>query len=147
MFHFSLEPVLDVKKRYEESAQRELAHAKDALAAIEQNLDLLYLQLRNSAQARLFELERAYDAARLQLYADYARDLGERIDAMETKRVEAQAIVDEKRKFLLEKAREKQVMEELKKTEAEEYRLHEQADERKRYDDIAIFSYSQHGTA
>jgi flagellar protein FliJ len=143
MFEFSLETVLDVRRREEETAQRELAKAIDALSQIGRRIGELQESRSASMRERRALAESGFDPARLALHVAYTDALIERIEEARKEAVAAQALVDARRAALLETTRRCEILEELKKVEFQEYQRLEMVDERKRNDDIAIFAFGR----
>jgi flagellar export protein FliJ len=143
MFRFSLEAVLDVRRRSEEAAQRHLKEATDALEAIERRIARLRARLEAAEAERAEMMRSAYHPGRLALYVAFAEDTGREIERTRLEAVEAGREVGKRRRRLIEAARETQIIEELKKAEYEDFLRKDRSDERKRNDDIAIFSFSR----
>jgi flagellar export protein FliJ len=140
-FKFSLEPALDARRRLEEAAQRELAQAMQAVARIDAGVAAMRQRLDLSANERERMCAKGYDPRRMDLFARFDQDLARQIVVAQTERARADERVRERRARLLDAVRARRVMDELKKTEFEEYRKKEDAEERKFNDEVAIFAF------
>lgn len=143
MFKFSLEPVLEVRQRAEEAAQRKLAGAINALARLEARVNALQERLAAASRQRREMMQTGYDPARAQIHESFAQDMRAQIARAQKEASRAREEVEARRAQLLEAARNRRVLEELKKTELEAYGKKELANERKQNDDIAIFAFAR----
>ena len=141
---FSLQPVLEVRKRSEEAAQREVAEALREMSAIEEGLVSLEDRLSSSSeQWRALLREGAYDPALQRIHSAFDTDMRSRIMEARERVVEAAAEVERRRERLRQAARERQVMDELRKVEDEEFQQRERELDRKVNDDVALFAYGR----
>lgn len=141
MFQFSLEPVLDIRRREEEVEQQRLAKAQRDLDRVTRYIEWLRARQADAARARAEMMARQYNPRAMSLYEDFDRDSRERIEAAAELADRAREEVERRRRDLLEATKRRQTMDELKKAEHEAYLEEERLAERKQNDEVAIFGY------
>jgi flagellar FliJ protein len=140
MFRFRLEALLRVRRRREEAAAIELARAQAAArnqAAVVAGLE----GERKRHQAALVRLECQGLLARdLLLHRDYERALGRRLERARLHLGELEAACEEQRRKLLERTREKKMLEKLESRQRRLARLAEGRAEQKTLDELSLRS-------
>lgn len=141
-FKFRLQTVLDMRKRDEEARGRELAEAIGALDA--ENAKLTELRIREAdavAEYHLLQKEGRLDVQAIQWFQTYSMGLTVAIREQQRRIYEAQGIVDRRRGALIEAARAKQVLDELKSQALKEHQRAEDRAEAKQLDEIATLRH------
>lgn len=141
-FRFSLEEVLDYRRRMEEIRQRELHEARSRMEYVQGLVD--------EAKARRFhyreELEQLVasrkPAAYRTLYMDYLRGVDALIAKSELHVQDLEKEVRRRLTFLEYAVRQRQVLDELKKEEYKLYLVEERRAETREFDEIAIRNFS-----
>jgi flagellar FliJ protein len=136
-FIFSLQAVLDHRRRIEEETQK-------AVAAVQIRLDEC-----QGAIARLEECQRRHSAEMYQrlakgmpereraLYSNYLEAVGLELERLAVLEARIQAELEVARKRLVKAMRDRELIEEIRKAEYQEYVRAEELEERKLYDDLA----------
>ncbi|MCX7016643.1 MAG: flagellar export protein FliJ [Candidatus Sumerlaeota bacterium] len=137
-FRFSVQPVLDHRLRIEEEAQKIVAalHIRldECLGAMER-LD----RMRRERSAEMYErLAKGMPDHERVIYANYLTGVQAELERLEQKRKDIQAQLEAARQRLIKAMRDREVIEELRKAEYQEYLHAENVEERKLYDDLAI---------
>ncbi|MFP4379659.1 MAG: flagellar export protein FliJ [Candidatus Sumerlaeia bacterium] len=142
-FKFSLEAVLDYRKRMEESRQRDFMQIQSEVDRIQSLLD----QGRENYRQYQRDLNRiaaeGKGYAHQKIYMDYLQGLERLMEKtqLHLDRLRAEA---ERRRELLEYAlRQRRIMDELKKEEYKEYQLEERRAETREFDEIAIRKFAR----
>ncbi len=125
VFHFRLEPVLDVRRRREELVQGEYAQAIQAVAAQQERavearhrLAEATEAMREGAQGPIHLLELrglSEEIARLRRVAEHERDMADRLER----------IAEERREDLVRASRDREALDTLRRRALEQHRLEE----------------------
>jgi flagellar export protein FliJ len=140
-FKFSLQAVLDLRRRVEELRQREMQEISKQVEYVES----LIRQARNRQMMYHDELmaksRKGMAFAEREIYTNYL--LG--VEALVTRSEEHLEILrkelNRRKERLVAAARDRQVLEELEKEERKQYELQERRAEAKRFDEIAIRNF------
>jgi flagellar export protein FliJ len=141
-FQFSLEEVLEYRRRLEEIRQREMAEAQ-------QRADYVERLITEAQDRRLFYREEldsktqgkqafAYRA----LYVDYLRGVDVLIEKTRTHLEELKKEVERRRQLLEYAIRQREILDEVKKEEYRQYLLEERRAETREFDEIAIRKFA-----
>lgn len=140
-FVFSLEEVLDYRKRIEETRQREMHEARRRVDYVQ---DLLREARERRAEYR-DELNRVVGEGKPfalhEVYINYIRGLDGLIVRSEKHLEELRRELEKRRRFLEYAVRQRRILDELKKEEWKQYRLTESRLESRQYDEIAVRNF------
>ena len=141
-FKFRLQTVLDMRARDEEARGRELAMALGALEAENARLtELRVLEADALAEYHQLQKEGRLDVQAIQWFQTYSMGLMAAIREQIRRIDEAQRVVDQRRAALIEAARAKQVLDELKTQAQREHQRAEDLAEAKQLDEIATLRH------
>lgn len=143
-FRFRLQAVLDMRQREEDARSRELGTALKALS--DENARLAELRmLEASALAEYHALQHAgqLDLQSIQWFQNYSMALTLSIREQLGRVAEAERRTETCRAVLMEAARAKQVLAELKAKAKEEHRRAEDREEAKTIDEIATLRHAR----
>lgn len=140
-FKFSLQEVLDYRGRIEEVRQGEMLAARRQVEYVENVLE--------RARGRRFEYREEMNRlvgegagfARQELFLNYIEGLDRMIKGSVKHLEELRGELERRRERLLEAAREREVLDELKKQEAREYLVAERRLEDKEYNEMSIRNF------
>lgn len=140
-YRFSLQEVLDYRRRIEEIRQAELNETLRRAEYVE-GLILKARVRRSEYHDELQTLLRdGCSFARQSLYLDYLQGLDLLIRRTEGHLVELRRELDRRRERLTEAMRDRQVLDELGREERRQYLLEESRAETKEYDEFAIRNF------
>ena len=140
-FRFSLVEVLDYRKRIEEIRQREMSEVQRNVEYLEDLIERAK-ERRNEYRKELAEVAaQGVTFARQQLYLNYLRGVDVLVRRSEEHLAELRAELERRRQRLAHAARERMVLDELRKEELREYLTAERRAEDKEYGEIAIRSF------
>lgn len=143
-FKFRLQTVLDMRTREEEARGRELAEAIGELEAERSTLNELRVKEANAlAEYYILQKEGRLDVQAIQWFQTYSMGLSAAIKRQEQRIAQAEGKVDQRRALLIEAARAKQVLEELKARAKEAHRRAEDMEEAKLLDEIATLRFAR----
>jgi len=136
-FVFSLQEVLDHRRRLEEEGQKIVAGVQmrlDECQAAIAGLD----ERRRQRSAEMYERrsQGLPDHERV-LYANYLEAAREELERLARREAQIKGELEVVRRRLVKAMRDREVIEEIRKSEYREYRRAEELDERKLYDDLA----------
>ncbi len=141
-FKFRLQTVLDMRTREEEARGRELAEALGILAAEREKLnELRMLEANALAEYHLLQKEGRLDVQAIQWFQTYSMGLGVSIKEQQQRILQAEGHVDQRRAVLIEAARAKQVLDQLKAQAKREHQKAEDMEEAKQLDEIATLRH------
>lgn len=141
-FKFRLQTVLDMRAREEEARGRELAAALGELGAEQAKLtELRVLEANALAEYHLLQKEGRLDVQAIQWFQTYSMGLMTAIREQIRRIAEAEKVVDQRRAVLIEAARAKQVLDELKTQARREHQRLEDLAEAKQLDEIATLRH------
>ena len=141
-FKFRLQTVLDMRKREEEARGRELAEAIAVLEAANARLtELRIMEADALAEYHQLQKEGRLDVQAIQWFQTYSMGLGASIKEQQQRIVRAESHVDQRRAVLIEAARAKQVLDQLKDQAKRDHQLAEDMEEAKQLDEIATLRY------
>lgn len=137
-FKFRLQTVLDMRRREEEARSRELAAALNMLVAENARLTELRI-LEADALAEYHRLQQAgpLDVQAIQWFQAYSVGIGLAIREQLQRVAEAERHAEARRAALLDAARAKEVLDQLKDKALEAYRQAEDRAEAKALDEMA----------
>lgn len=141
-FKFRLQTVLDMRERDEEARGRELAEALSVLQR--ENAKLTELRvLEANALAEYHELQREgrLDVQAIQWFQTYSMGLTVSINEQIQRIVQAEGQVDQRRAVLIEAARAKQVLDQLKDQAKQAHQQAADHEEAKQLDEIATLRH------
>ena len=138
-FRFSLQKVLEYRSQLEDQAKLELARAERALA--EQTA--LVRRLEHALDAHLEDASRTAPASAAQMWLNrnYAKRLAEDLDQARVVRGRLEQAVRECRAEVVEKAKERKLLEKLKEKQAERHARDEEHKEQAQFDEMATLRY------
>ncbi|MNX36213.1 flagellar biosynthesis chaperone [compost metagenome] len=141
-FKFRLQTVLDMRAREEEARGRELALALRALEAEQTKLtELRVLEANALAEYHQLQKEGRLDVQAIQWFQTYSMGLMATIREQIRHIADAERIVEQRRAVLIEAARAKQVLDELKIQAQREHQRAEDLAEAKQLDEIATLRH------
>lgn len=142
VFKFRLQTVLDMRKREEEARGRELAEAIGVLEAANARLTELRIMEANAlAEYHQLQKEGRLDVQAIQWFQTYSIGIAVAIREQLQRISEAQRGVDQRRAALIEAARAKQVLDELRAQAQREHQLAEDRAEAKHLDEMATIRH------
>lgn len=138
-FRFTLRQVLDYRAQLEDQAKQALAKAQQALAAQRQAVARLDGTLRDHLEA--MSRQESASAADLWLGRNFAKRLSE--DLAQARLLEHRLVqeVDQRRVELVERAKERKLLEKLKETQANRHEREENRKEQAQFDEMATLRY------
>ncbi len=140
-FYFRLQTKLDISCRQEQIAREEVQLRLSECRQIEERLEQMLLRLEELQQSIREQNNEKNSFQTILIKKDFLSVFKDRTKAMKKKLKQAEEILEEARTELMNRAREKQIMEKLKDKEWHLY-LHElQLEEQKSIDEIAINGY------
>lgn len=138
---FSLENVLQHRKRQEDIARGKFAEAKEVVETIhqrhqaeQQKLDLLLQEIEERQQQGI-------DITTLIHYQDHVRQIKENITAIRKTLKEKEKLLAQTQQNLLDKVKEKQIMEQLKEKQNREWQRYLDKKEALMLDEIAVMRH------
>lgn len=141
-FKFRLQTVLDMRAREEEARGRELALALRVLEAEQTKLtELRVLEANALAEYHQLQKEGRLDVQAIQWFQTYSMGLMATIREQIRHIADAERIVEQRRAVLIEAARAKQVLDELKIQAQREHQRAEDLAEAKQLDEIATLRH------
>jgi flagellar export protein FliJ len=141
-FKFRLQTVLDMRAREEEARGRELAVALRALEAEQAKLTELRIHEANAlAEYHQLQKEGRLDVQAIQWFQTYSMGLMAAIREQIRHIADAERMVEQRRAVLIEAARAKQVLDELKTQARREHQRAEDLAEAKQLDEIATLRH------
>lgn len=143
-FRFRLQTVLDIRQREEDVRSRELAEALGILEA--ERAKLHELRVREAdALAEYHRLQKVgqLDVMAIQWFQTYSVGLSVSINEQIRRITEAEGQVDQRRAMLLEAARAKQVLDQLKEQAREAYLKEADRKEAHQLDEIATLRHTR----
>jgi flagellar FliJ protein len=145
-FKFRLQTVLDMRARDEEARGRELAEAIGALEAERAKLVELRI-LEANALAEYHELQKQgrLDVQAIQWFQTYSMGLTVSIREQMQRISMAEGQVDQRRALLIEAARAKQVLDQLKDQAKKDHQKAADMAESKQLDEIATLRHGRRG--
>jgi len=138
VFHFSLQRVLDYRVQLEDQAKVRFARAQAEYFAAERRLEALHLQLAEQ-EKRLYEGNP--DWMERWLIEHYVRGL--RDDIARTARLahELARVVEEARLELMDKAKDRKVLDKFRERQATRHAYEERLQEQRIYDEASSIRY------
>lgn len=138
-FHFSLQKILNYRLQLEEEAKVRLAKVQQMYIKEEQRLEELKTLLAEKEPAlyRNFDM----DAGERWLLENYVKGLRADISETQLRLRSLHEMVEQARAFLLERAKDRKVLEKLKEKQASRYRDEERQKELKTNDETATLRY------
>jgi flagellar FliJ protein len=143
-FRFRYEGLLSYRGHMKEMAEIELAASQEALEGAEGTLHRLLESFDDTNASMRLQLSSAMPAQIMKAYADYLADLSRRITRQRKTVSEREKAVGEKRADLLEKAKERKIIEKLKERDYSKWQDQQNRQEQKRLAEVAIL---RHGRA
>jgi len=141
-FRFSLQEVLDYRKRIEEMRQRELGETQRSVDRVENLIGqarALRARCRSELSARLEKGGQWFPYH--EIYVNYLKALEGLIAKSETHLTDLRAELERRRLLLEYASRQRQVLDELRKQELKQFVVGERRAERKQFDEMAIRNY------
>ncbi len=142
-FKFSLNSLLEYRKRLEEGCQRELLEHMDALKRAKEALEACRLQFMTCESIFLKKQSEGIEGREIPLYSYYLKRTGATIQRLEKTADHARLEVDQKRAVLLEHTRKRMMMEKLRERALTEHRKAEVKEENKKLDEISVLKYGR----
>lgn len=143
-FRFRLQAVLDMRQREEDARSRELTEALSALSAENARLtELRILEANALAEYHALQQRGQLDLQALQWFQTYSVGLTIAIREQLARVADAERQAESRRAALMEAARAKQVLAELKAKAKEAYRREENRLEAKTIDEIATLRHAR----
>lgn len=137
MFRFRLEPVLQVRKRTEETLQRELAQRRLDWEAAYSRLRSMEEDRRRYRRELQDKRMRGMTIAELELYEAYFLRLDDDIARQESRVEKLATAMESKRSELVEAAKKKKILDRLKEKQRQAYSYEEMRQEGRFLDEIA----------
>lgn len=138
-FRFRLEQVLRYRRQLEEEAMQSLAQAVMRRDSLKERLDALLRDLANQ-RLRLSRPDRL-QAGELPLILEYCAALDRDVDNLRQALAEAEELVDERRSALVERSKERGLLDSLKEKQAARHLQLERQQEQRNYDETATLRY------
>ncbi len=143
MFKFSLEPVLALKEKVEDSKKRELGVATTHQEKIYQEKLLLEKKKDEALSEARFIEKQFVDVSAIKAFNQYNHYISQTIEAKEKQLEEAKIKVEEKRNALLEAVKERKILDNLKAIHKEAFIEEEKRDEQRITDDIVTYRFGR----
>ena len=143
MFKFSLEPVLALKEKVEDSKKKELGEATMYQERIYQE-KLILEKKKDEAliEARVGE-NQFVDVSAIKVFNYYNQFISQSIEAKGKELETAKMQVEEKRNELLEAVKERKILDNLKAIHKEVFIEEEKRDEQRIMDDIVTYRFGR----
>lgn len=145
MFKFSLQPVLALKEKIEDSKKRELGIATMNQERIYQEKLVLEQKKEEALQQVRSQEKESMDVLSIRAFNQYNSYMNKVIHLKGEELREAQDRVDEKRQELLEAVKERKILDNLKAIHRESYEEEEKRDEQRILDDIVTYRFGNKG--
>lgn len=143
MFKFSLEEVLQHKKRIEDEKQRKFAKAKAELYKIVHQLDELKKEKSHQMYEWGLEIRKEPNLNLFELYDNYIQDLNDKIIHKKNDMRKVNQEFTKAHQELLLAMKNREVIDELKKRERQEYNEKIKKEEQKVLSEIGIISFNR----
>ena len=143
MFKFSLEPVLALKEKVEDSKKRELGVATMHQEKIYQEKLLLEKKKDEALSEARFIEKQLVDVSTIKAFNQYNHYISQTIEVKEKQLEEAKIKVEEKRNELLEAVKERKILDNLKAIHKEAFIEEEKRDEQRITDDIVTYRFGR----
>lgn len=140
-FRFKLERVLDFRRQAEEQAMMALSRAREEVRL--QEAEVLRLESDLAAHERTYYDKPDMSAAELWLWRQYKERLLLDLSQSRARLADLEARAEKARKVLVEKAKDRKIMEKLKTRQAETHAREERLQEQKEYDEMSTILYEQ----
>jgi flagellar FliJ protein len=140
-FQFNLQRVLDYRTQLEEQAKLGLAQARRNYQEQSQYLDRLRARLADLDEREAAKTD--LDPAELWLARNYRQGLKQDIETGRRKLAELARVVDKKRREVVERSKDRKLLEKLKSNKALEFAREESNREQRENDDLATIRYRQ----
>ncbi len=140
-FKFSLNSLLEYRKRLEQGCQRELLEHMDALKRAKEALETCRLQFETCESIFLKKQSEGIEGREIPLYSYYLKRTGATMRKLEKTADHVRIEVDQKRADLVEHARKRMMMEKLRDRALTEHKKAEAKEENKRIDEISVLKY------
>ena len=135
-FSFSLQKVLDIRNHMEKQKAIELGKAQSRLELEKRNLNGLEESKTKFLSSAQEELGEQPSLADVRVRESYLQQLTKKIEVQNSKVIQQQKLVADKRQVLLEAVKERKIVENLKTRKLEEFHRQSLKAERKRDDDM-----------
>ena len=138
-FRFSLQKVLEYRTQLEDQAKLALAKAEHALA----RQVALVLSLEGALEQHLEASSRrvSANAAEMWLSRNYAKRLADDLEEARAARTHLEQAARECRAELIERAKERKLLEKLKEKQADRHARNEEHKEQAQFDEMATLRY------
>ncbi len=135
-FRYSLQQVLELKNGMKKQISAEVAGLERQEAEIQNRIQALHREWEQERKA-LTEEAKQMVAAEFQLRTAYIENLNRKMEAERRELLEVSRRLAEKRKKLLQYAREQKILEKLRERKLAEFRKAERIREQKQLDELA----------
>jgi flagellar FliJ protein len=140
-FHFNLQVLLDLKKRNEDNAKRELALANSLLMQARNVLFDIEQEWNQLMEDEIVRRKEGTTAEFMGRMVSYRLDLQQRGLKQDLEIQRVMAFREKKRQLLVVATKEKKAIDNIKKRKFEEWKLRYRREEAKRIDDICQIQY------
>ncbi|MBE6021732.1 MAG: flagellar export protein FliJ [Cellulosilyticum sp.] len=145
MFKFTLEPVLALKEKMEESKKRELGLATMHQEKVHQEKLVLEKKKEDALNQVRKQNNQSMDILSIKAFNHYNSYMDRAIKTKGQQLEEAKQKVSEKREELLEAVKERKILDNLKTIYRESFEEEEKRDEQRILDDIVTYRFGNRG--
>ena len=135
-FHFRLEKLLEIRRSLEDESKRSFKNAQDEKLKVEEELQSLKEKYRETSQNK-----NCTSILEYKIVNNYMNFLDKRIAEEKINLKNKTIAVEEKRKALIDKQRDRQAVEKLRENKYLEYVKEVQAIEQKNNDEFALYGF------
>lgn len=143
MFKFSLEPVLALKEKVEDSKKRELGAATMYQEKVYKEKLVLEQKKAEALQAAKFKENQFVDVTAIKAFNHYNQLITQNIQDKGKQLEEAKIKVEEKREELLDAVKERKILDNLKSIHREVFIEEEKRDEQRIMDDMVTYRFGR----
>lgn len=143
MFKFTLEPVLALKEKIEDSKKRELGVATMHQERIHQEKQFLEKKKEEALIEAQMKENQFVDLSAVKAFNHYHQFISKTIQDKDKQLEEAKIKVEEKRHELLEAVKERKILDNLKEIHKEAFVEEEKRDEQRIMDDIVTYRFGR----
>ena len=135
-FQFRLEKLLEIRKNQEDESKRNFKSAQDEKIKVEEELQKLQDKYRETAKGKNYSTILEY-----KIVNNYMNFLDKRIAEEKINLKNKIAVVEEKRKDLIDKQKDRKAVEKLRENKYSEYLKEVQAIEQRNNDEFALYGF------
>ena len=145
MFKFSLEPVLSLREKMEESKKRELGEATQYKERINSEKRMLEQKKEETLESVRKESAQLIDVFVMRSLNQYNQYMDQAIENKNQQLLAAQSEVEKKRQALLEAVKDRKILDNLKSIYRENFDQEEKQAEQRLVDDLVTYRFGNKG--